>query len=463
MSSIAKTNISLSKKDLTKSRIPPVASRNVVFYHRATVGQLTINLLSLTLPSADMPTAVQATPDEISSARLSINKKNLNLVSSSKGDLIQGLDYIVVDSSTISLIGPYEGVGAESGEIFVGTINSAPISDLVVASARTVSRSYTLAIGQTTLNLAQEFQVNLFPSENIGIVKIFVNGILAYRNTGNSNTVLDKDYYEVDSGNGFGTTVIFNVAPVSVAHDIVVDFGVQAITDFNAIGTIESLGGSIKKIADDLAVVAGTQASDYYSASPSEVERRTFGDTVLTHNKILDVSIPIVTDWVDAGTLTITASTTDPAKGTAQTDKVRWRRVGDSMQIEMIYRQTTAGTSAGSGDYRFSIPSGYQIDTTKVTPYSVVQGQGFNTIADSKVGVFFGSSPTLEINGNVFVVDSTKIAIEFSSHATGSNSAGVLNSTYAGLNTANINYRLQLTVPILGWGSTQTIRQILGL
>lgn len=281
MSSIAKTNISLSKKDLTKSRIPPVASRNVVFYHQATAGQLTINLLSLTLPSADMPTAVQATPDEISSARLSINKKNLNLVSSSKGDLIQGLDYIVVDSSTISLIGPYEGVGAESGEIFVGTINSAPISDLVVASARTVSRSYTLAIGQTTLNLAQEFQVNLFPSENIGIVKIFVNGVLAYRNTGNSNTVLDKDYYEVDSGNGFGTTVIFNVAPVSVAHDIVVDFGVQAITDFNAIGTIESLSGSIKKIADDLAVVAGTSAGDYYSASPSEVERRTFGDSVL--------------------------------------------------------------------------------------------------------------------------------------------------------------------------------------
>ena len=281
MSSIAKTNISLSKKDLTKSRIPPVGSRNVVFHHKATVGQLTINLLALTLPSAEMPTVVQATPDELSSARLSINKKNLNLVSSSKGDLIQGLDYIVVDSSTISLIGPYETIGTESEEIFVGTINNAPISDLVVASARTVSRSYTLAVGQRTLNLAQEFQVNLFPSENIGIVKIFVNGILAYRNTGNSSTVLDKDYYEVDSGNGFGTTVVFNVAPVSVAHDIVVDFGVQAITDFNAIGTIESLGGSIKKIADDLAVVAGTQASDYYSASPSEVERRTFGDNIL--------------------------------------------------------------------------------------------------------------------------------------------------------------------------------------
>ena len=283
MSSIAKSNISLSKKDLAKSRIPPVASRNTVFYHKATLGQLTINLLALTLPSAEMPTVSQATVAEISGANLTVNKKNLDLVSSSNGRLIQGLDYLAIDAYNISLIGPYEGVGAESGEIFVGTINSAPVSDLVVASARTVSRSYTLAVGQTTLNLAQEFQVNLFPSENIGIVKIFVNGILAYRNTGNSSTTLDKDYREVDSGNGFGTTVVFNVAPVSVAHDIVVDFGVQAITDNNAIGAIENLAGSIKKIADDLADVAGTTASDYYSASPSEIERRAFGDMVLDH------------------------------------------------------------------------------------------------------------------------------------------------------------------------------------
>lgn len=302
MSSIAKTNISLSKKDLTKSRIPPVASRNVVFYHKATSGQLIINLLSLTMPSSEMPTATQATAAEISGAQLTINKKNLDLVSSSKGKLIQNLDYIVIDSSTISLIGPYEGVGAEVDEIFVGTINSAPISDLVVASARTVTKSYTLAVNNAVLNLGQEFQVNAFPSENIGIIKVFVNGILAYRNTGNSSTNRDKDYYELDSGNGFGTMVVFNVPPVSVAHDIVVDFGVQAITDNNAIGAIENLAGSIKKIADDLAVVAGTTASDYYNASPSEVERRAFGDKVFeienTVQSILNTKAEIRTKFL---------------------------------------------------------------------------------------------------------------------------------------------------------------------
>jgi hypothetical protein len=88
MSSIAKTSISISKKDLTKSRIPPVASRNVVFYHQATAGQITIDLNNLTMPS-EMPSQVQATNDEISGARLSLNKKNLSVISSANGPLIQ--------------------------------------------------------------------------------------------------------------------------------------------------------------------------------------------------------------------------------------------------------------------------------------------------------------------------------------------------------------------------------------
>jgi hypothetical protein len=294
MSSIAKTSISLSKKDLTKSRVPPVGSRNVVFYHKATVGSLSIDLLALTMPSSDMPNAVQAGIDELSGARLTINKKNLSLQSSTKGQLIQNLDYIVVDSMTISLIGPYIGIGTEYEEIFVGTINCAAISDLVVASSKNVVRSYTLAVGQTTLNLAQEFKVAEYPSENIGIVKLFVNGVLAFRNTGNSSLILDRDYHEVDSGNGYGSTVVFNIAPVGIANQIIVDFGVQAITDFDAIGTIESLSGSVKKIADDLAVIAGTSANDYITANPSDVERRGFGDMVLDH----EAAIPIVSDRV---------------------------------------------------------------------------------------------------------------------------------------------------------------------
>jgi len=173
---------------------------------------------------------------------------------------------------------------------------------------------------------------------------------------------------------------------------------------------------------------------------------------------VTDIS-PIVTSWANAGVLSISASTTNPTKGVAQTDKMRWRRVGDSMQIEMVYRQTTGG-SAGSGDYRFAIPVGYEIDLSKVTAFATVQGIGFGSLADSKVGSFFGSngaSSTLQEGGSVYVVNSTTVSIEAVSHASGSNGGGVIGSGYLPLSTANQNYRLELTVPVVGWGSNSSM------
>jgi hypothetical protein len=273
MSSIAKANISLSKKDLSKSRIPLVGTRNVTFYHKAIAGDLSINLLALSMPS-EMPTNVQATVAEISGANLAINKKNLSLVSSANGLLMSGLHYVVTSSTTIQLIGPYLISGAEVDEIFTGVINAAPVTDLVVASARSVDKTYTLGVGQTILNLGREYQTGQNINDDIGSIKVFVNGMLAHRGT---------DYAEVDAGSGYGTTISFYTAPVSIPYSVAVDFGVMSITDNDAIGAIENLAGAIKKIAVDLADVAGTSESDYYSASPSEIERRTFGDKVLTN------------------------------------------------------------------------------------------------------------------------------------------------------------------------------------
>lgn len=285
MSSIAKANISLSKKDLSKSRIPLVGTRNVTFYHKATAGDLSINLLALSMPS-EMPTNVQATAAEISGAQLAINKKNLSLVSSANGLLMSGLHYVVTSSTTIQLIGLYEISGAEVDEIFTGSINAAPVTDLVVASARSVDKTYTLAVGQTILNLGREYQTGQNINDDIGSIKVFVNGVLAHR---------DTDYAEVDAGSGYGTTISFYAAPVSIPYSIAVDFGVMSITDNDAIGAIENLAGAIKKIAVDLADVAGTSESDYYSASPSEIERRTFGDMVLGI-----MSVPITTSTVQS-------------------------------------------------------------------------------------------------------------------------------------------------------------------
>ena len=341
MSSIAKSGISLSKKDLTKCRIPVVAARNVTFYHDANSGELSIDLLALSLPS-EMPTNVQATVAEISGAQLAINKKNLTLQSSANGVLQQGLHYVVTSSTTIQLIGLYTVAGAEIDEIFTGTINSAPISDLVVASAKSVDKTYTLAVGSTVLNLGREYKVGSNPFESIGSIKVFVNGVLALRGS---------DYAEVDSGNGYGTTIQFYTAPVSIPHQVAVDFGVMSITDNNAIGAIENLGGAIKKIADDLAVVAGTAATDYYTASPSEVERRTFGDSVLSLNSKYDttqnLSAYTKTRWQMK-----TLGSTVTASGLIPSMAFNNLTVGKTYRIQATgYVQSTSGEDPSFGVY----------------------------------------------------------------------------------------------------------------
>jgi hypothetical protein len=280
MSSIAKSGISYSKKDLIKSRIPPVASRNVTFYHKSPGGELSIDLLALSMPS-EMPTNTQATVAEISGAQLAINKKNLTLKSTANGDLHQGLHYVVTSSTTIQLIGPYAVSGTEPDEIFTGIINSAPIGDLVVASAKSVIKTYELAIGQNTLNLGREYQTGQNINDDIGSIRVYINGVLAHRGV---------DYNEVDAGSGYGTTIFVIAAPVSLPYQVAVDFGVMSITDNNAIGTLESLSGSVLKIAQDLADIAGTNVNDYVTTSPSEIERRAFGDTVLSLNSKYDTT-----------------------------------------------------------------------------------------------------------------------------------------------------------------------------
>lgn len=418
MSSITKSGISLSKKSLTKSRIPPVSSRNVVFYHKATLGQLSLDLLALSMPS-EMPAQVQATVDEISGARLYHNKKNLSLISSSKGPLIQGLDYEVTSGTTISFKGPGFTSGTELDEIFVGTINSAPISDLIAASAKSVVKTYELAVGQNILNLGREYQVGANPNEDVGSVKIFVNGVLAHR---------DVDYAEVDAGSGYGTTVNFFAAPPSIPYQIAVDFGVMSITDNNAIGSIESLSGAVKKLADDLAVVAGTDADDYLSANPSEIERRAFGDWIL---KILEIEVSKV--------ITQSSFLNQPSAFSGSAN---------------VTGALTA--SDGSGLYSYDSVTGV---------YTVLQSCQVNMshtgLANGAVAAFVGLQVTSSAHGNIAIGDTTVSTDNAYGASSFSVSLQAGDTFYARVGTASCDGHL-VTVNAIRH-ETSKIRDIIGV
>jgi hypothetical protein len=83
--------------------------------------------------------------------------------------------------------------------------------------------------------------------------------------------------------------------------------------------------------------------------------------------------------WSSPTTITLGGTTTAPTKGTTTQDQVICRRAGkDWFECDYIYKQTTGGTD-GSGNYLFSLPTGYAFDTTsRYTPettVSTVNGQ----------------------------------------------------------------------------------------
>jgi hypothetical protein len=133
------------------------------------------------------------------------------------------------------------------------------------------------------------------------------------------------------------------------------------------------------------------------------------------------IEVPVVTDWVDAGPITITATTTNPTKATTrQRDSVRWRQVGEDYEVEYRYRaDSNAGAVAGSGGYLFSLPAGVEFadDQPLATIYTGTGSAtaadvanvsrnsskiGYGTLAENNVGHTHNSMVIYAVSGNRF-------------------------------------------------------------
>ncbi len=163
---------------------------------------------------------------------------------------------------------------------------------------------------------------------------------------------------------------------------------------------------------------------------------------------------PVVTDWVDRGAITITGSTSNPTKGATSVDKMWTRRVGDNLEVRVEYVQSATGT-AGSGDYLISLPSGFSIDTNKVTADSAIEGGAGSFTQNNSVGLATIQNVNSAAVGSVFVHDATRLRIGLiNSEATGNtNSVGVWASNYYALTTGDFALQTTFSVPISGWSS----------
>lgn len=159
-----------------------------------------------------------------------------------------------------------------------------------------------------------------------------------------------------------------------------------------------------------------------------------------------------ITNWKNAGPVVIEAATTNPTKGSTSTDRLNWRRIGDSMQIQVQFRQTSAG-SPGSGIYLFKLPtvcgtgsSQCQIDTSKLDTaapaYSKNVGSGM-----------ISSNLATQIYTQVWVNGTDSLSMSGTNEASRYN---VDNGTY-GLAASDYRLSFTATVPILGWSSNNSV------
>lgn len=176
--------------------------------------------------------------------------------------------------------------------------------------------------------------------------------------------------------------------------------------------------------------------------------QRKIGAIQINNNVILmtaNLNSDFDTDWVEAGPLVISATTTAPTKGTTTIDKTWWKRSRGVATFRTEYKQIGAG-GAGSGDYLFQNPLNLEIDVSKITPYTTIEGAGVwnsgNTVGNA----------TLADNSNSHLA-AVSVYSEIYIRAMEVNAAGngVTGSAYTPISQAGFHFNSIYNVPIKGW------------
>lgn len=149
-------------------------------------------------------------------------------------------------------------------------------------------------------------------------------------------------------------------------------------------------------------------------------------DNFLLGPQVLSFGAP-VTDWTSF-TPTGTWSTNTTYTG-------RWRRVGDSMELFV----TAALSGAPTGTFLVNIPSGYSIDTTKLTNASVSGSSTLGLAGAEQSGIHLGQ---------VAYASATQIRVQ------GDDDADLWSATVPFTFGAGDFANIHFIVPIAGWGSS---------
>lgn len=148
---------------------------------------------------------------------------------------------------------------------------------------------------------------------------------------------------------------------------------------------------------------------------------------------------------ISAGTNTVTATGSNPTKPSMTTDTLKWRRVGDSMEVHIVMLSSATSGTPGTGDYLFQIPTGVTIDTSKayVDTHTGAGAPDWPATVGSAACAFQGTS---NASGTVRCYDTTRVRL----YSFGGNlPVGPANGY--GWGSQPMMYSATFVVPITGW------------
>lgn len=156
-----------------------------------------------------------------------------------------------------------------------------------------------------------------------------------------------------------------------------------------------------------------------------------------------------VTDW-ESYTVTV-GSSVAPNPTPSGSAAAYYRRVGDSLEVQYDYQQSSIGSDGGaSGIYYFPLPSGVVINTSVISTNTINSGE----LGRYVLGTASFRIGTTEYLGYVTAYSSTALRLVVQDSLTNPLSLSSFTSGYAGY--ANAAFRLSFfaKVPIQGWSSS---------
>ena len=271
---------SIRKKDLQRSNKLVTGFKKLVFAHKAVAGETGIDTSSLTTPTEmNIAGFVQPNGSELASAKLNFYRKNFKLISSSKGELLDYVSYQVPTNSHIDFV----DFTADEGEVFIGVLDYEPVTGISVVDADALVVTGVLSAGAQDI-ASGPFEYFKFSAQQVGAVKVYIDGVQQFRNVGNvtADPGADGNYQEVQDGSS-ETASIIRLNDIDAINDrnyLIVSTGLlYNKPDGSRDAALEVLQTTVDSMVPVLADAAGV-AETVFQAAPSQADLAAFAHRV---------------------------------------------------------------------------------------------------------------------------------------------------------------------------------------